>query len=121
MADENEQVQPIFWPGPWHFVQATIEADEMWSVNRIPTRIHSGAIVAFMLTDDALHFITQGRAADLGVWNTFEDLHAAVMQSDGGMKEMATANAAEPAAVPIATPAVPPRRRGRPPKTARLQ
>ncbi len=119
MADETEQAQQIFWPGPWHFVQATIEADEMWSVNRIPTRIHSGAIVAFMLTDDAMHFISQGRAADLGVWNTFEDLRAAVSQSDGGMEQQPTP--AKPGAESTAVLAVPPRRRGRPPKTARLQ
>ena len=79
MADDEAEVQrPVFWPGPWHFVQAEIEADEMWSVNRIPTRVTSGALVGFMLTDDALHFVGQQRAIDLGVWDTEEEVIAAI-------------------------------------------
>ena len=98
MSDELERPQQVFWPGPWHFVQASITQDEMWSVNRIPVRVTDGAIVQFMLTDDALHFIEQGRAIDLGVWNSADELIEAAQQAE---------EAAVKAAPPIAPAAAP--------------
>jgi len=79
MAEEADEdtPKPIFHPGPWHIVQAMLEKDETWAVNRIVRRISDGDCVAFMLTDEAMHFVQYGRARDLGVWDTIEEFNAA--------------------------------------------
>jgi len=102
MSDENdEDPKPVYWAGPWHFVQATIDADEMWGVNGVPTRISNGNIVPFMLSDSAAHFVNQRRAIDLGVWNSFEELQEAfareqAKQEKAAAKRQEKANGKEP-------------------------
>jgi hypothetical protein len=79
IEEDPHNPKPVFWPGPWHFVVAKLpKGPQVWGVNHVPTRVEDGEIVAFMLTDDALHFVETDRAEDLGVWQTFEDLKEAI-------------------------------------------
>ena len=91
MAEEEDETKltpkPVYWPGPWHFILATITDDQMWTVNRIPTRISGGDVIGFMLTDDAMHFVNTHRAEDLGVWNSLEELQAAHAEAFAAMEQ----------------------------------
>lgn len=95
MADENDEIRkPVFWPGPWHFVQAVLDAPQMWGVNGVPTKIENETVIAFMLSDDALHFVNTDRAIDLGVWNSLEELNEAYAAENARQqKEQARRNA----------------------------
>jgi hypothetical protein len=52
--------------GPRHYVVTNIQAPEIWMVDGVPTTVEPGAIVGFPTTDDALHFLSQARALDVG-------------------------------------------------------
>lgn len=75
---EDGVAREVYWPGPWHFVQAVLDAPQMWGVNHVPRLVRNEDVIGFMLTDDAMHFINSDRAIDLGVWLSREELDEAV-------------------------------------------
>jgi hypothetical protein len=62
------------YAGPWHFVSVATTRDELWCVNGVPALVRPSNVVGFMLTDDAMHYVTSGRALDLGVWDSLKAL-----------------------------------------------
>ena len=76
--EDDDERKPVFHAGPWHIVQATLDADETWGVNGVVVRVSNDMIIPFMLTDAAMHFVERGRARALGVWNTIEEFNDAL-------------------------------------------
>lgn len=113
-TDMSETVpREVYWPGPWHFVEAFLNEPQMWGVNGVPRLVKSGDIIAFQLTDSAMHFVSQDRAIDLGVWNSREELDEAIAE------HMRRQIAAQAEAAADSEPER--KRRGRPPKQREAQ
>lgn len=60
--------------GPRRFVIATIDAAENWLVDHETVLMQPDDVVGFKSDTDAAHFINQGRASDLGRWNSLDEL-----------------------------------------------
>lgn len=75
--------------GPWHFVQATLDAKQIWDVNGVPSAVDNGSVLAFILTDDALHYVGSDRAVDLGVWDTVDQFIAHASRMSKAKKKAA--------------------------------
>lgn len=88
---EDETSQREVMRGPWHFVSVTIERDEIWCINGAPVRVTNGNVAGFLLTDDAMHYVSTGRALDLGVWDNLEELDAEIARMTKATKKKARA------------------------------
>lgn len=83
---EDSKPREVFWPGPWHFVQARLERPEMWGVNNVPRLVQDMDIIGFMITDDAMHFVAREKAVDLGVWISRQELDEAIAAHNAKLK-----------------------------------
>lgn len=64
--------------GPRRYVAAIIkQGSEYWGVDHHVIEMNDGDVVGFLNNADADHFITQGRALDLGRWNNMSELQTA--------------------------------------------
>jgi len=63
--------------GSRRYVIATVDTVEHWMVDHHPVLIQPDDVVGFRNDADASHFIGQGRATDLGRWDSLDDLRAA--------------------------------------------
>jgi hypothetical protein len=63
--------------GSRRYVLVTTEAAEPWQVDHHTLTVEPNDVVGFHNDTDALHFINQGRASDLGRFANMEELRAA--------------------------------------------
>ena len=75
------EMRVIGHKGPRFFVLATIDADEYWLVDHHPVKINNDMVVGFATELEAAHFVTQGRALHLGVFDNMDRLRAAYAQA----------------------------------------
>jgi hypothetical protein len=63
--------------GPRRYVIALVTDAETWLVDHEVVLVQPDDVVGFRSDADAEHFLSQGRASDLGRWNNLDELRAA--------------------------------------------
>lgn len=99
----NEGMRVLISGGPRHYVLVNIAdgASESWGVDHKVVEVTRGDVVGFRSSEDAEHFISRGRAIDLGRWNNETELRAAYAEHE---RRQAEQTAATPEPEPEAEP-----------------